>query len=111
MAADCNMEIAMCSVDELSDSEVIGRITPQGESIALYKLDGTIYATEDLCSHGAVALSGGFVEGDVIECPAHGGRFHIPTGMPTCFPAQKPIRTLAVRVCDGIVYLEMNDAP
>ena len=98
-------EIALCSVHEFADNAVIGRITPQGQSVALYKVDGAIYATEDLCSHGAVALSGGFVEGDEIECPAHGGRFHIPTGAAICFPAQKPVRTLAVHVRDGIVYL------
>lgn len=104
------VDIAICRADEVGDGEVIGRITSDGEAVAIYKLGDSIYATEDLCSHGAVALSGGFVDGDIVECPAHGGCFHIPTGTPTCFPAQKPIRTIPVIVRDGLVYLKASDA-
>ncbi len=47
--------------------------------IALFKVDGTYYATDDVCTHEFASLSEGFVDGDVIECPLHAGQFHIPT--------------------------------
>ena len=103
----CDSGVAICRVDDIDDDTVIGRVTPEGQAIAIYKIDGLIYATEDLCSHGAVALSGGFVDGQSIECPAHGGSFHIPTGSPICFPAQKAIRIIQVTVLDDVVYLKI----
>ena len=43
-------------------------------------------------------LSEGYVEGAVIECPWHGGRFDIASGAATCLPAAEPIATYAVAV-------------
>lgn len=68
--------------------------------IALYRIDGKIYATDDVCSHEFAMLSEGFIEGDEIECPLHQARFHIPTGEARSAPATEDIKTFSVRV-DG----------
>ena len=68
--------------------------------IALYRLDGIVYATDDVCSHEFAMLSEGFIEGDEIECPLHQARFHIPTGQVRAAPATDDIATFPVRV-DG----------
>lgn len=66
--------------------------------LAVYNLEGRFYVTDDTCTHGKASLSEGYVEGTAIECPWHGGRFDIATGVPTCLPAVEPIATYRVAV-------------
>lgn len=96
--------IRLCAVSEIPDGEVFG-VEVDGCQIALYSVGGRIYATEDICSHGDAHLSEGFLEGDVIECPLHAGRFTVCDGMPCGGPVDAPIRTFRVEVKDGDVFL------
>ena len=41
--------------------------------IAVYNVDGEFYATDNICTHAFALLSDGFLDGDVVECPLHGG--------------------------------------
>ncbi len=43
--------------------------------IAIYNVEGEIYATDNICTHAFALLTDGFLDGDVIECPLHGGCF------------------------------------
>jgi 3-phenylpropionate/trans-cinnamate dioxygenase ferredoxin subunit len=78
-----------------------------GKSIGVYLLDGKYYALEDVCPHAEALLSQGFVEGEEIECPLHGARFHIPSGRCTkepggrdltCYEAKREGERILVRV-------------
>ena len=73
--------------------------------IALYRLDGHIYALDDVCPHEFALLSQGFVEGGVIECPLHQARFEIATGRCLSGPTTVDLRTYAVRVDAGEVFV------
>ncbi|MGP7960795.1 non-heme iron oxygenase ferredoxin subunit [Sanguibacter sp. A247] len=53
--------------------------------------DGELHAVSDICSHGAVSLSEGEVDGCHIECWLHGSRFDLRTGQPDSPPAVRPI--------------------
>lgn len=51
------------------------------QRIALYHLaDGGWRASEDRCTHGQACLTEGYLEGNTVECPLHGGRFDLATG-------------------------------
>tara|TARA_R100001143_G_scaffold23899_1_gene24592 strand:- start:9829 stop:10182 length:354 start_codon:yes stop_codon:yes gene_type:complete len=77
------------------------------ERIAVYELRGVYYATQDGCTHAKASLSEGeILEGDLIECPVHGGTFHIPTGRAVDFPCERPIRTY--RVTDDGEFLVVD---
>ena len=52
------------------------------------------YAIDDECSHAAIPLSEGDVEGCEIECWLHGSRFDLRTGKPTGLPATEPVADL-----------------
>lgn len=54
-----------------------------GFSLLLCHTDSGVYVLENRCPHVAMPLEGGFIEGDVIRCPAHGATFNIVTGVPT----------------------------
>ena len=66
--------------------------------IALYRIDGRIYATDNICSHEFAELSQGFLDGEIIECPLHQARFHVPTGKVVGPPATEDIAVFPVRV-------------
>ncbi len=66
--------------------------------VALYNVDGRIYATLDICTHAQALLSDGWLEDGIIECPLHGGRFDVKTGKGLGAPITCDLRTLPVRI-------------
>ena len=87
----------VASMAELRDGEVKGVVIGD-RAIALYRIEGGVFATGDTCTHAWGCLSEGYVEGDEIECPLHGGRFDIRTGRATTPPATEDLETYAVRI-------------
>ena len=82
---------------EIGDGEM--RHVEIGErQIALFNLGGDFYATEDMCTHAFAMLSDGFVDGDLIECPLHGGKFEIKTGKAAAPPCTVDLKTYQVKV-------------
>ncbi len=77
--------------------------------IALYLVDGDVYATSDVCTHEFAQLSDGFVEDGVVECPLHGARFDCRNG--TCMgpPADEDLATFPVKVEDGRVLVQVTE--
>ena len=71
---------------------------------------GELHAINDVCSHGAVSLSDGEVDGCTIECWLHGSRFDLRTGKPLSPPATAPVPVYPVTV-DGERVLVDVDAP
>lgn len=97
------------SFDDVPEGNVIS--VHVGETpVALYKLDGRIYATHGICTHALALLADGWVEDGTIECPLHQGRFDIRTGAALCAPVTKDVATYAVRV-DGTAILVDLDQP
>ncbi|MGE0349922.1 non-heme iron oxygenase ferredoxin subunit [Hydrogenophaga sp.] len=93
---------------DVPDDDVIG-LDIGGLDIALYRVDGTVYATDNVCTHGQARLCDGFLEGHEIECPLHQGRFDIRDGSPTCAPVTEAIRCHPVRIEGGRVLLQLRD--
>jgi nitrite reductase/ring-hydroxylating ferredoxin subunit len=81
----------------------------EGRNLAVYNLDGTFYATDDECTHGAASLSEGILDGDVIECTLHFGAFHIPTGKPVAAPCSIALRTYRVEVVGDDVLVSLDE--
>lgn len=71
-------------------------------------LGGTLYCIEDVCTHDGQPLTDGPIADGQIECPRHGARFEVSTGLPKCMPATEPIRTFAVEVRDDGVYASVD---
>ncbi|MFU8823293.1 Rieske 2Fe-2S domain-containing protein [Yoonia sp.] len=51
------------------------RVMYDGAPVVLFRAGGRVSALVDRCPHRMVALSGGRVVGDTLECPYHGWRF------------------------------------
>lgn len=72
--------------------------------IAVYNIDGALYAVEDTCTHDGGDLAGGEVHGFEVECPRHGARFDLRTGGVTRPPAYEPIASFPVCEEDGMIW-------
>lgn len=73
--------------------------------VALYLVEGQVFATNDLCTHGGAQLSEGYLEGYLIECPLHQGLFDIRTGDVAGLPCKKPVRIFPVKVEGDAIIL------
>ena len=82
---------------EIIEEEPI-RVVVGDTPIALYEVEGELYATHDVCTHAEASLSEGFQEGDTIECPMHSGCFNIRTGEALGPPVIEDIKCYQVRL-------------
>ena len=78
-------------------------------TIALYRVDGVVYATDDTCSHAEASLCEGEYHGYIVTCPRHGGQFDIRTGRAVKMPAIVPIRVFPVKIDGSDVFLSLSD--
>ena len=79
-----------------------------GHHIALCNVEGTYFATQDLCTHDGGPLGEGELWDYDIECPRHGARFDVRTGKVTALPAMFPIKTFPVRVQDDDIQVAIE---
>ena len=98
--------IDVASKDDVPEDDVMG-IDINAKSIALYQVDGEIFATDNICTHGNARLCDGFLEGHEIECPLHQGKFDIRNGKAMCAPLTEDIRTYPVKIEGGRVFVEI----
>jgi len=101
-------KIFLIQRDALQPGEV-RKVETQGCPLAVYNVDGTFYATSDVCTHATASLSDGeIVDGDLIACPLHDGQFHIPTGQAMGFPCTVDLRTYKVIEEGDAIYADLD---
>ena len=88
-----------------------------GRFIAVYDVQGELYAIEDVCTHDGEPLADAPIEaatpddiasgasGPVVICPRHGARFCVKSGAVLCPPAYEPVTPFAVRNDDGKLWV------
>jgi Na+-transporting NADH:ubiquinone oxidoreductase subunit F len=97
--------IEVCASDSLPRADVI-RVDHERSTYAIYRTaDGSVYATDGRCTHAGVHLAGGLLQGNLIECPKHNGRFDVTDGSPQRMPACVALRTHPVVERDGRIFL------
>ena len=95
------------ALDDVPAEDVVG-VEVQGRDIALYSVEGEVFATDNICTHGHARLCEGFLEGHEIECPLHQGKFDVRNGQPTCAPVTEAIRAYPVKIEGGRVFLSLD---
>ncbi|HKX74149.1 MAG TPA: non-heme iron oxygenase ferredoxin subunit [Acidimicrobiia bacterium] len=90
--------------------EGVGVRVEAGEHrVAIFLVDGELFAIGDRCSHAEASLSEGEVYDHEVECPRHGSGFDLRSGKPLSLPATKPVPSYTVTVEDGTVYVELPE--
>jgi naphthalene 1,2-dioxygenase system ferredoxin subunit len=93
--------------DDVPEEDVLG-VQADGKDLALYNVEGQVYATDNICTHGHARLCDGFLEGFEIECPLHQGRFDIRNGSPLCEPVNEPVQIYPVKIENGRVFVDLG---
>jgi naphthalene 1,2-dioxygenase system ferredoxin subunit len=99
--------IDVAAADAVPEEDVIG-IEIGGKDVALYGVNGEVFATDNVCTHGRARLCDGFLEGFEIECPLHQGKFDVRNGKAMCAPLTDDIRTYPVKIENGRVFLALD---
>jgi 3-phenylpropionate/trans-cinnamate dioxygenase ferredoxin component len=86
-----------CGIGDVSQGEALA-VQVGGTGVAVVHTGEDWYAIDDECSHAAIPLSEGDVEGCEIECWLHGSRFDLRTGKPSGPPATEPVAVYPVKV-------------
>jgi 3-phenylpropionate/trans-cinnamate dioxygenase ferredoxin subunit len=89
--------VRACSLSDFPESGILS-VVLDGDEIAIVRTGGEVFAIRDWCSHAAVPLSEGEVDGYTIECWLHGSCFDLRTGKPTGMPATQPVPVYPVKI-------------
>ena len=70
-------------------------------------VDGELFAFQNRCPHQDFSLNDARLQGHVIECSLHGGRFDVRDGCPTRAPTTARLVTYPVHLHDGRAEIEI----
>ncbi len=102
--------VEICDGNFLRREDVI-RFDHENKTYAIYRTaDGSLYASDGLCTHSNAHLADGFVSGTLIECAKHNGRFDVTDGSPRRLPACVALKTYRAREHDGKIFLDLAPA-
>ena len=71
--------VKVASLSELAPGSAKA-VELKGKVIALFNVEGTIYATDNTCLHQGGPLGEGELMGDVVICPWHQWEYNVRTG-------------------------------
>lgn len=111
--AECVAEgdwVALCDADAIEKGDMY-RFDRQDRSYLVYRTQTDEYfASDGLCTHQQAHLAEGLLDGYLIECPKHNGRFDIRDGTAQRRPVREPLTTYDVRLEDGKVLVKLPKA-
>jgi nitrite reductase/ring-hydroxylating ferredoxin subunit len=83
------------------------RHTAAGKDVAVFNIDGAIFAIDDTCPHAGGALGMGKLDGKIVTCPVHGMKFDVTTG---CFSGTSDfgVASYPVKVVDGKILVAVS---
>ena len=82
-------------------------VEAEGQKVALFDVQGEIFALSDTCTHRGGPLSEGDLEGTEVTCPWHGARFDVRTGAVLGPPAAIGVKSYPVKVTGKDILVEV----
>jgi nitrite reductase/ring-hydroxylating ferredoxin subunit len=90
------------ALDDVADGECKAAEV-EGRKVLVSRMDGSISAIENACTHAGGPLSMGKVQNGIVTCPWHGSCFRLRDGAVIRGPAAHPQPMLEARVRGGFV--------
>src|SRR3989441_2192773 len=78
-----------------------------GKKIAIFNVDGTLFAIDDTCTHRGGPLSEGMLVGREVTCPWRGAVFDVTSGGVLGPPAPKDVASYVVRIQGEEIEIEI----
>jgi nitrite reductase/ring-hydroxylating ferredoxin subunit len=98
--------VRACSRAELPPGRSRMLYFDEERQVALFNVDGEIYAVTNICPHQhAPVIAEGFVEDCTVTCPLHGWAYDLVTGRALGGGAK--LKTFEHRVIDDAIYVEV----
>jgi len=82
-------------------------VTVADKCIALFSVDGTVFAIDDTCTHRGGPLSEGALKDGIVTCPWHGAQYNVKDGQVLKSPAPKGVSSYPVRITNGAIEVEV----
>lgn len=84
-------------------------IKHDGKQIALFNVEGALYAIDNRCPHEGYPLREGTLDGAscVLTCQWHNWKFDLKTGQ--CLVGEDHVRTYPVRTVEGEIHIDLSD--
>lgn len=98
--------VRVADVGELTDGQA-RVVDVEGRTLALFNVEGTLYAMDNACAHRGGPLGEGDLEGPLIVCPWHGWRWDVTTGRNVNNPAVT-MACYPVRVEPDGIFVELG---
>jgi nitrite reductase/ring-hydroxylating ferredoxin subunit len=99
--------IKVANVGDVGVGEMV-QIALEDDDLALYHLEDGFYVTSDVCTHASQSLTHGSLDGHIVACPKHGGKFDVRTGLATAFPCVIGLETYDVDVRGEEVWIDYD---
>jgi len=103
--------IDLLGVDEVPEGTMKMAYVDGTDQVLVVNANGTIYATQGICSHEYFELDKGFPTAGTLTCALHLSRFDLENGEPLDPPAELPLAVYTVVVEDGRILIEVPDGP
>jgi nitrite reductase/ring-hydroxylating ferredoxin subunit len=80
----------------------------EGKDVAIFNVDGTIYAMDDSCRHQGLSLGTSKLEGKIVTCRGHGWKYDVTTGSTLASPGFG-VAAYPVKVVDGKIMVATDE--
>jgi nitrite reductase/ring-hydroxylating ferredoxin subunit len=100
--------VRLCDRDDLPS---VGRGWPYESEVgdvALFNLEGELYAIESECPHQSASLGMGQLAGNIVTCPGHGLRYDVTTGR--TLGSTPGVRSYPVEFRADGIYIDIEPA-
>ena len=98
----------VCGVADVESGAMIPVEIEGLPRLAVYRVGDEFFCTQDCCTHGAASLSDeGDLNGYIIECTWHDGKFDVRTGQACALPCTEPLRVFPVTVEGDEVFIDV----
>ena len=77
-----------------------------GKEVAIFNVDGDVYAIGDSCPHAGASLGAGKLNGKIVTCRAHGLRYDVTTGQVTT--GGFGVASYPVKIEDGYILIAVE---
>ena len=78
----------------------------EGQSVAVFNLDGKIYALQNHCMHRGGPLADGYIEDSRVTCPWHAWQFDVKTGECETMKGSKQ-KTFKTKIDKDQIYVKI----
>ncbi len=99
------MKVKLADVTDIPEGQSIVVRGPEGLEVALFKIEGQIFALDNTCPHMGGPLGEGDIENCRVTCPWHGWQFDIRSGACDNMPGEDA-QKINISVVDNEIFLD-----